>query len=118
KFSGNAKSLDFLKLDDLAPEPLAGWNEFFWGSKEAQPGKLPKRGFHSYHPVESVKQGAEVIATFDDPDAPRIMDGKYEMPYMVSMRYIKGKTFYIGSGELWRLRLFKEAYYERFLTKL
>jgi hypothetical protein len=118
KFSGNARSYDFLKLDDNAPEPLAGWSEFFWGTKTWEPGKQPKRGFHSYHPVEMVKPQAEVLATFDDPEAPRIMDGKFEMPYFVSMRYDKGKTFYIGSGEIWRLRLFKEAYYERFLTKL
>jgi hypothetical protein len=118
KFSGNARSYDFLKLDDNNPMPLAGWSEFFWGTKTFEPGKQPKRGFHSYHPVETVKPTAEVLATFDDPEAPRIMDGKIEMPYFVSMRYDKGKTFYIGSGEIWRLRLFKEAYYERFLTKL
>ncbi len=118
KFSGNARSYDFLKLDDESPEPLAGWSQFFWGTSTFEPGKQPKRGFHSYHPVETVKPNAEVLATFDDPEAPRIMDGKYEMPYFVSMRYDKGKTFYVGSGEIWRLRLFKEAYYERFLTKL
>ncbi len=118
KFTGNAKSFDFLKLDEKSTEPLAGWNEYFWVGKAPEPGKQPKRGFFSYHPVESIKPTAEVLATFDDPEAPRIMDGKYEMPYLVSLRAGKGKTFYIGSGELWRLRLFKQAFYERFLMKL
>ncbi len=120
KFSGNARSYDFLKLDEESPEPLAGWNRFFYDTKTPEPGKLfsPRRGFFSYHPVEKVKPAAEVLATFGDPDAPKIMEGKYEMPYFVTARYNKGKTFYIGSGELWRLRPYKETYYERFLTKL
>jgi hypothetical protein len=37
---------------------------------------------------------------------------------MVSMRFDKGKTFYIGSGEIRRLRQYKEAFHERFLVKL
>ncbi|MCI0457401.1 MAG: hypothetical protein L0Z62_10570 [Gemmataceae bacterium] len=118
EFSGNAKSYDFLKLDDDDPEPLSGWNMFFWGQKLPEPGKLPKRGMHSYHPVEKIQPTAEVLATFNDPNAPRIMDGKYGQPYFVSMRAGKGKSFYVGSGELWRLRLYKQAYYERFMLKL
>jgi hypothetical protein len=59
-----------------------------------------------------------VLANFGDPDAPRVNGGKLPMPYLVWRRYEKGKTLYVGSGELWRLRGYKEAYYERFLTKL
>ena len=118
KFSGNAKSFDFLKLDEQSNEPLAGWNEFFWNTKTPEFGKQPRYGIHSYHPVESIKPQAEILATFGDPNAPRIMDGKYEMPYLVTQRIGKGKTFYCGSGELWRLRLFKQAFFEHFLMKL
>ena len=115
-FPGTARGFDFLKLDEESSEPLAGWSQFFWGTNDPQPGKQPRRGFFSYHPVEEVS--GEILATVGDPDAPRIDGGKQEMPYMVLRRYDKGKTFYVGSGELWRLRPYKEAYYERFLTKL
>src|SRR5262249_12180529 len=30
----------------------------------------------------------------------------------------RGKTFYIGSGEMWRLRTFNEEYHQRFWVKL
>src|SRR5205085_562319 len=46
KFSGNAKGLDFLKLDDQDPKPLSGWTQFFWGGTEWELAKQPRRGFH------------------------------------------------------------------------
>jgi hypothetical protein len=120
EFSANARNLDFLKLDEKKREPLSGWKEFFWGDQAPEPGKKPRRGFFSYHPVEKVSPGAEVLATFNDPDAPKVKQGErtIDMPYFVTMRYDKGRTFYVGSGELWRLKSFKNEYYERFLTKL
>lgn len=108
--SANAET-DYLKLDDESKTPLAGWEEFFKG--EGTPN-----GFYNFYPVKSVKAGAAVVATFSDPRA-RLADGK-EQPFLVSMKYGKGSIFYIGSGEMWRLRTVKggEAYHERFWTKL
>src|SRR5205823_2018747 len=60
---------------------------------------------------------SNVLATFAGPAASRLADGG-EQPFFVSMPYGNGKTFYIGSAELWRLRQFKESYYERFWIKL
>ena len=122
KFTGIAKGFDFLKLDDESPLPLGGWDKFFGKLvQEDFPGGVskthPERGFYNYHLVQKAKPGAEILATFDDPKSPKTEDGK-EQPYFVSMRAGKGKTFYIGSGEMWRLRTFNEEYHQRFWMKL
>ena len=56
------------------------------------------------------------MATFADPRA-RLADGK-EQPFLVTMPYGSGKVVYIGSGEVWRLRQYSEAFHERFWIKL
>jgi hypothetical protein len=61
-----------------------------------------------------------VLATFRDPRA-RIAaaDDKFQdLPYLVTMRYGKGRTVYLGSGETWRLRQFRASFHERFWTQL
>jgi hypothetical protein len=124
-FTGIAKGFDFIKLDDEKLEPLAGWPEFFGKQVPTEfPGvgyKVhPERGFHgllNFLRVAKAKDGAEVIATLSDPKAPKTADGKAQ-PYFVSQRVGKGKSFYIGSGEMWRLRTFKEEYHQRFWVKL
>jgi hypothetical protein len=122
KFAEVAKSYDFLKLDEGATKPLAGWDDFFWGGagKKPEPGKkaAPVRGFHGYHVVQKLRPGSQAVAYFDGPPEIRINEGADEHPYMALMPYGKGKTFFIGSMELWRLRLFKEAFHERFWLKL
>jgi hypothetical protein len=119
-FSKVAAAYDYLKIDDKADDSLAGWDDFFWGGVKPEASKdvEPRRGFHNYHPVKAAKPTAEVIATFGGPPASRINEGKDEMPYLVSMRYGKGKTFYIGSPETFRLRMHKMKYHERFWIKL
>ena len=120
-FTGLAKGLDFIKLDDDSPDPLGGWKEFFgkFVVEDFPGGKKvhPERGFFNYYRVTKAKDGAEVIATFSDPKSPKTVDGKPQ-PYFVSLRVGKGKTFYIGSGELWRLRTFKEEFHQRLWVKL
>jgi hypothetical protein len=120
-FTGIAKGFDFIKLDEDSPAPLAGWKEFFGKSvvTDFPGGKKvhPERGFHSYYRITKAKDGAEVIATFNDPKAPKTVDGKAQ-PFYVSLRIGKGKSFYIGSDEMWRLRTFKEEYLQRFWIKL
>jgi len=119
-FTKAAKNFEFLKLDEKGLYPTSGWNQFFWRDEKAEPGKdtVPKRGFYNYYPVERVKPDSTVVATFAGPPSSRINDGKDEQPYLVSMRYGSGKTFYMGSMEMWRLRPFKETYHERFWIKL
>ncbi len=39
-------------------------------------------------------------------------------PYLVTMPHGKGQTVYLGSGETWRLRAYREGFHERFWTGL
>lgn len=116
-FPGATSEMEFLKLDDEKNEPLSGWEEFFTGHSQADAGKAPViRGFYDYYPVKDKKPSATVIATFADPRA-RLADGR-EQPYLVAAPFKRGRVVFIGSGEMWRLRQYRETYHERFLTKL
>ncbi len=119
-FSPAAKNFEFLKLDEAGESPTAGWDRFFWRGDTPEPGKdaRPSRGFFNYYPVEKIKPDSTVIATFAGPTSSRINDGKDEQPYLVSMRYGSGKSIYLSSAEMWRVRQFKEAFWERFWIKL
>jgi hypothetical protein len=127
-FPERAKQIDFLHIDEEAlkdkkgdENPLVGWEQFFWGDgPRGEPGKdtPPRHGFYNYYPVEKVKPGSEVLATFAGPAASRINDSKDEQPYFVSMPYGAGRTFYISSAETWRLRQYNQTYHQRFWIKL
>jgi hypothetical protein len=117
-FPGANSEMEFLKLDEESKEPLAGWEDFFnAGQKPGSPEASVHHGFFSYYPVKGAKTNATVIATFTDPIA-RIGDGKDEQPFLVSMLYGNGRVVWVGSGELWRLRQYREMFYERLWTKL
>jgi hypothetical protein len=117
-FPGANAELEFLKLDEESTQQLAGWDEFFTGlPKDQINAETPTvRGFYNYYPVDSVKASAQVIATFSDPRA-RLRDNK-EQPFLVTMPYGSGKVVYIGAGETWRLRMYREIFFERCWTKL
>ena len=101
----------FLKLEGKGD--LAGWQEFFGAEKDAKKkDSEPRHGFFSYYPVASVKPDAVVLAALADPKARR-KDGK-DQPYLVVRQVDKDRVLYVGSGELWRLRLYRRAYYETF----
>lgn len=70
------------------------------------------RGFYDYYPVKAVKPAATLLATFSDPAA-KLANGS-EQPYLVTMPYGKGQVVYLGSGEMWRLRQFRETFHDRF----
>jgi hypothetical protein len=109
-------NMTFLKLDPKGEGPLTGWEEFFCAGKKPAKGEAPvEHGFYSYYPVKEVKEGAVVLATFADPKA-RI--GGQEQPYMAAWKVGKGLVFYLGSGEMWRLRQHKEEFHERFWLEL
>ncbi len=117
-FPGANAEMEFLKLDEEAKGELAGWESFFTGTKTSGGSDAPAvRGFYSYYPVNAVKPSATVVATFADPRA-RVDNGQKEQPYLVTMPFGNGKVVYIGSGETWRLRQYREVYHERFWTKL
>ena len=113
KFTSDAGSFNFLKLDEAGASPTAGWNAFFHNYEQFQidPFNIrePKRGFYSYHPVQKIRPASTVVAS---------VLSKGDQPFIVSMRYGQGTTLYLGSGEFWRLRGFKEGYHERLWVKM
>jgi hypothetical protein len=117
--SGATPEMEFLKLDeDKEAKFLADWDEFFYGqAKDAAARGIAQRGIYNYYPVDSAKVGAHVVARFTDPSA-RLKDGS-QQPYMVlSDPASHRRVVWIGSGETWRLRQYREAYHERFWAKL
>ena len=117
-FPGVSRETEFLRLDDDSPNPaeITGWREFFDGAAKGDSAKAnPERGFYNYYPVEKAKEGATVVATFTDPRA-RLVDGS-EQPYIVTMIYGSGRTVWLGSGETWRLRNYRESYHEALLDQ-
>ena len=119
--SAKLKEYDFLRLDENDEDLHTAWNRFFWGAGEPAgdpAAEKPKHGFYNYYPVDKVKTGATVLATFAGPEGSRINDGKDAQPFIVSMPYGNGKTMFLGSGEFNRLRATKAAYHERFWIKL
>ncbi len=125
-FSPAASKFDFIKLDESGEGPTAGWNKFFWNDEKTQIGPgmdtLPRRGFFNYYPVERLKPDSQVIAAFAGPKESRFGDKsiafKDQQPFMVAMRAGSGKSLYVGSGELWRLRSFKDGFHERLWIKM
>jgi hypothetical protein len=122
---GVTPDMEFMRLEEgeakpgekADPNPLKPWEKFFY-DEDGNAGKkgAAVRGIYNFYPVKRAKDIAQVIATFGDTRA-KAQDGK-EMPYLVFMPYGAGKVFWIGSGELWRLRQYKESYHERFWAKL
>jgi hypothetical protein len=117
-FTAEAKAHDFLQINQKAGKPLAGWDEFF-GKMVKEDGKVhPERGFHTYYRVDDVRDLTVVLATFLDPKAPKTAKGKDQPYFVLHSIGTAGKTFYIGSGEMWRLRTFKEEYHQVFWQNL
>ena len=125
-FTPAAKQYDFLKLDEDAKSPIAGWNGFFWNDEKfnPEPGKdfRPRKGFFTYYPVERLKAASEVVATFAGPKESRIGDKteafKDQQPFIVALTYGSGKSLYVGSGEFWRLRAYKDGFHQRLWIKM
>jgi hypothetical protein len=116
------KSEKYLKLEADGTDALAGWSEFFFDKQRKDwmvTEDAPVRGFYSAFPVAEVKKDAEVVATFRDPET-KIKDGdkKIDLPYLVTMKVGRGRTIYLGSGETWRLRQYRENYPGRFWLQL
>ncbi len=118
-FPGAAPEMEFLVLEEDAKVPLAGWEEFFTGKPKKPDDKpLPAvRGFFNYYPVQRAKDSAIVVATFADPRA-RLQTDNSEQPFIVTAKYGPGRVVWLGAAEFWRLRMWKEAYHERFWSKL
>ena len=100
-FTREGLEADFLLLGDSATAGRQAWTDF--------------PGVYSYCPVRKAKPGATVYARFSDP---RAAEGGEQPVYMAGQFYGSGSVFYLGSGEMWRLRAVDETYFEQFYTKL
>jgi hypothetical protein len=108
-FSAAADDLEFLKLDPDRKGTTAGWSEFFHGTADAKPDDPIRHGFFSSYPVKKARPGAAVVATFGEAAGE---------PYLVVQSQGRGRVIYLGSGEMWRLRQYRESYHERFWEQL
>lgn len=119
KLTPNAE-FDVLKLDDTGDDPTAGWEKFFTGrdkfvSNANQRDVLnPKNGFYSYYPVKMVKPGAATLMEFLDVNERGEAEPK---PYFVMNQPGRGRTAFLGSGEMWRTRQADLSYFDRFWVR-
>ena len=90
-----------LWLDDTETGSLQSWGAF--------------EGVYSHCPVRGPKSAATVLARFSDP---RARQGDEQPVYFAEQFYGSGRVFYIGSGEMWRLRQLDSSYFERLYTSL
>jgi hypothetical protein len=95
------READFLWLGDTATASRQAWAGF--------------SGVYSYCPVRGPKPGATVYARLSDPTTSQ---GGLQPVYFAGQFYGSGSVFYLGSGEMWRLRAADPAYFDQFYTKL
>ena len=112
---------DILKDSTDPSYQVAGWEKFFTGQDRFDPTKpdgakfKPTRGIYSYYPVKH-KRGASVLAEFVDLDD---KDGQpVKWPYLVVTQPARGRSAFLGSGEIYRIRQTDPAYYDRFWIKM
>ena len=107
----------FLQLDeDLDPSKFKeDWEAYFFGSGKERT-TLAQRGFFSFYPVQRAKVGSVVVARYADPAA-KLKDNTLH-PYIVVNPEALPRVVWLGSAETWRLREYREAYHERFWTKM
>jgi hypothetical protein len=104
EFTREGQEAEFLWLGTSASESMHNWADF--------------KGIYGYYRVKGKKAGATVYARFADQDATA---GGEELPiYMAGQLYGSGRVFYLGSGEMWRLRALDPdgSRFEEFYTKL
>ena len=116
-FEGATRELEFLKLDEELDESKfkEDWDAFFFGTGKDRTS-IPQRGFFNFYPVQKAKTGSVVVARYMDPTS-KLKDNTLH-PFIVVNPEALPRVVWIGSAETWRLREYREAYHERFWTKL
>ncbi len=98
EFTTEGKTAGFLQLTDDPISSAARWKEF--------------PGFYRCYPTSNAKAGATVFARFSDPRA------QGEIPILMAAQfYGQGRSFYLGSAEMWRLRSSSDEDYDRVWIK-
>ncbi len=99
EFSRAGLEAPFLRIEETAALSEVAWSEF--------------EGVYGYFPVSRHKAGATVYARYETPDA-----GQKLPVYFAGQFYGSGRVYYMGSGEMWRIRAVNPAYFETYYTKL
>jgi hypothetical protein len=118
-----AATQPFLDLTDSGDPTrvLEGWEDFFDVTRNPDTGvadAAARRGFFTFFPLKDAKPGATIIARFSDPARDFLTRRGERQPFLVTHKAGKGPVFYIGSGEMYRLREYSDKFHERFWTKL
>lgn len=100
-FTREGREAEFLWIADTDSANQQAWASF--------------PGVYSVQPIRGPKAGATVYARFSDPLAAQ---GGAPPAYLVGQFYGAGRVFYLGSGEMWRLRQVEERYFDQFYTRL
>jgi hypothetical protein len=100
-FTREGTEAEFLWLDDDAVQSQVAWVAF--------------SGVYGHYAVKGAKPGATVYGRFSDPESGL---GDDLPAYFAEHLYGSGRVFYMGSGEMWRLRAEDVAYFEKLYTKL
>jgi hypothetical protein len=123
QFQRRLTLLDDGQFGSQVPWPIAftraGWESpYLWLSNSNESSqeiwsRYP--GVYGCYAVKGPKPGARVLGSYSDPDA----GISTEPPvYLAEHFYGAGRVFYMGSGEMWRLRQLDPGYFEMFTTQL
>jgi hypothetical protein len=116
EWEGATAEMEFLRLDEDLDEShfKDDWNNFFFG--EGADHSKVERGFFNFYRLTKAKLGSIIVARFSDPAA-KLNDGTLQ-PYLVLSKPGQQRVVWLGSAESWRLREYKQTYFERFWSKL
>lgn len=101
EWTRSGREASYLQLDDQQSTSQKIWSEF--------------PGVYGYFPTKKARAGATVLAEFS---APQTRVGGTAPILLASQFYGAGRTFYIGTGEFWRLRAQNPEYFIRFYTQI
>ena len=99
-FTSNGREAGFLLLSDKPGASVELWKEF--------------EGVYRCYPTGGPKAGATVFAHFSDPTS----QTEHGQPILIATQfYGAGRTMFLGTPEVWRLRAVSDEYYDRFWIK-
>jgi len=100
-FTREGLEAEFLWLADSRTASQEAWSEF--------------PGVYGFYPVRGAKPGATIYGRYIDSENTAPAE---QSIFMAGQFYGAGRVFYLGSGEIWRLRALDESYFEQFYVKL
>lgn len=101
EFTPEGMEADFLWLGSTREESEQNWRDF--------------PGVFGFYQVRGPKPGALTYGYFSNPNSSSTSSKPI---YFAEQFWGSGRVFYLGSGEMWRLRRIGDGYFEQFYTKL